>query len=207
MRAAIIGATGRLGQALTYQLQQIEAEITALVRTPFKLRNQTRYARIIDGNAQDLDTIRKTVEGQDIVFNTLSVKEFWKPFSALSDALKNIITAMQEMGVSRYIGVAPATILQNSNGGFVGDHGLPSILEHIFTDYKRVYNILKESKVNWVLFCPKYMPDGDAIRQFRTEIDFLPSESTEISVQDVAYAMLLEAMQPQFVNCRVGIGY
>ena len=62
-------------------------------------------------------------------------------------------------------------------------------------DHLAAYLLLEESDLDWTVVCPTYLPDGGEKGGYRTEIDFLPQNSKEISVGDTAsfaYSLLFD---------------
>jgi uncharacterized protein len=207
MKALIIGANGRLGNALISHLDSEGWEISVLVRSTFKVKQKDKLKAIFKGDVLDLPSLKEATKGIDVVFNAIGAKQFWKPLTTLSEGVRNILDAMQQSGVKKYVGVGPATILDDPNGGFRGEIGLPSILKHLYDDNVRLFNIVKSNNLPWVIVCPNFMPNGKLTKKYRLEKNLLPENGTEASVQDVAHALVQIAQSSDFDNNRVGIAY
>jgi hypothetical protein len=50
-------------------------------------------------------------------------------------------------------------------------------------EHHKVYNMLKQSPLEWTIICPTYLPNGESIGKYRVDYDFLPEGGTEISVK------------------------
>lgn len=98
MKIAIIGGTGKSGQYLVQQLRQQNFSLRLLVR------HQAHYdpsIQVIQGDARDLATVRTLITGADAVISTIGQRGNDLP--VFSAATANIIQAMQEAHISRYI--------------------------------------------------------------------------------------------------------
>ena len=207
MKACIIGASGRLGTAIVKALFEKNIKPSVLIRNPMKFKLKNLVGKITIGLATDIQSVRDSVNGCDLIFSSLGEKAMWKPFQTLSDSAKVLISVMKEKQIERWVGIGHGTILDHNEGGLIGDHGLPSVLEQIFIDKKREYEAWLSSGLKWTLVCPKYMPDGVLTKIYRTKADMLPDDGDSISVEDVGYAMVDIAINKQFIQNRVGIGY
>ncbi len=208
MRALIIGASGRLGNALITQLAAEGWEISVQVRSTFKVKQKNKLKAIFKGDVLDLNSLLEATRDIDVIFNVIGAKQFWKPLTTLSEGVRNIVDAMQQSSVKKYLGVGPATILDDPEGGGLrGDKHLPSILKHLFDDNIRLLQIIKSYAIPWVIVCPNFMPNGQLTKQYRLEKNTLPENGTEASVEDVAHALIQMATSTEYDNHRVGIAY
>jgi putative NADH-flavin reductase len=171
----------------------------------FQLKNAVKKVTV--GSADDPQIVKEAIDGCDIIFSALSEKKMWKPFQILSDSAKVLIEAMKEKNIERWVGIGHGTILEHEDGGLIGDHGLPSVLEQIFLDKKREYEVWLVSDLQWTLVCPKYMPDGPLTKEYRSLEDRLPEDADRITVEDTGYAMVEFAENHKYIKKRVGIGY
>lgn len=74
-------------------------------------------------------------------------------------------------------------------------------------EHAKVYEMLKESSLDWTIICPTYLPDGTAIGVYRTERNVLPEGGTSISVGDTADFLYRELVTGEYVGYRVGLAY
>ena len=207
MKALIIGATGRLGNALITQLSSEGWEISVLVRSTFRVKQKNKLKAIYKGNVLDLNSLLEAIRDIDVVFNAIGAKQFWNPLTIFSEGVRNIMDAMQQSGVKKYVGVGPATILDDPVEGLRGDKGLPSILKHLFDDNVRLLKIVESYSIPWVIVCPNFMPNGQLTENYRLQKNLLPENGTKASVEDVAHALVRLSQDPEYENHRVGIAY
>src|ERR1700674_4463377 len=103
MRFLIFGATGGTGQQLVSQALERGDEVTAFVRTPSKLSLEHPRLRKLQGDITDPESIRSAVPGHTAVLSALGVTSFKGPTTLLSEALKEILAAMEASNMKRLI--------------------------------------------------------------------------------------------------------
>ncbi|MBT2665120.1 NAD(P)H-binding protein [Bacillus sp. ISL-4] len=157
MNILILGATGRVGEHLvTYGLQD-RHHVTVLVRTPEKIGMNDANLTIIQGNVLIKDDIGRAMHGIDVVISALNTDGA----TTLSASMPLIIEAMEKEGIQRIITIGTAGILQSRT--------TPNTLRYQSSDSKRrstraakehhkVYEILKQSTLQWTIVCPTYLP-------------------------------------------------
>ncbi|MBN8204173.1 NAD(P)-dependent oxidoreductase [Bacillus sp. NTK034] len=206
MNILILGATGRVGsQIVTYALHD-RHNVTVLVRTPEKIQINNKNLTIIRGNVLNNDDIVCAMQGIDIVISALNTDGT----TTLSESMPLIIEAMENEGIKRIITIGTAGILQSRT--------TPNSLRYQSSESKRkstraakehhkVYDILKQSTLEWTIVCPTYLPDGEKIGKYRIERSFLPEDGVEISVPDTADFIFRQIKKSDYINSRVGIAY
>ncbi|WP_075620282.1 NAD(P)-dependent oxidoreductase [Paenisporosarcina indica] len=205
MKITIFGATGRVGNEFLRRALEDGHNVTALVRIPSKLafhENLTIYA----GNIRKAEDVKEAIKDADAVFSAIGTDKT----TTLTDAIPLIIEAMNHHEVKRIITIGTAGILQSRTN--------PEVYRFQSTESKRrltfaaeehakVYEQLADTKLEWTIVCPTYLPQGEATGEWRAERNFLPDNSVEISVGDTALFAFNELLEPQYVATRVGIAY
>ena len=206
MNILILGATGRVGsQIVTYALHD-RHNVTVLVRTPEKIQINNKNLTIIRGNVLNNDDIVCAMQGIDIVISALNTDGT----TTLSESMPLIIEAMENEGIKRIITIGTAGILQSRT--------TPNSLRYQSSEstrkstraakeHHKVYDILKQSTLEWTIVCPTYLPDGEKIGKYRIERSFLPEDGVEISVPDTADFIFRQIKKSDYINSRVGIAY
>jgi putative NADH-flavin reductase len=121
-----------------------------------------------------------------------------------------IIKAMENEGIKRIITIGTAGILQSRT--------TPAVIRYQSSESKRkstraaeehhkVYDMLKQSTLDWTIVCPTYLPDGEREGQYRIERNFLPEGGMKISVSDTAEFTYRQIESSDYVQSRVGIAY
>jgi len=103
MKALVTGASGFIGKHLVKRLEKEGYEVRCLVR-----KDNNEFKNVVIGNLLDKDSLKKAVEGIDIVFHLGAVigsrgeskKEIWE---ANVDGTKNIIEESYSAGVKKFI--------------------------------------------------------------------------------------------------------
>lgn len=103
---SIIGATGMLGKPVTQVLAKEGFEITALVKSVAIAKKVLPHTvKLVEGNLNDKESIRKALSNADAVYLSLSVKPEEGPddFHPELDGLKLLIETAREVGVKRIL--------------------------------------------------------------------------------------------------------
>ena len=206
MNILILGATGRVGsQIVTYALHD-RHHVTVLVRTPEKIQINSENLTIIQGNVLNKNDIVRAMHGIDVVISALNTDGT----TTLSESMPLIIKAMENEGIQRIITIGTAGILQSRT--------TPTVIRYQSSESKRkstraaeehhkVYDMLKQSTLDWTIVCPTYLPDGEREGQYRIERNFLPEGGMKISVPDTAEFTYRQIESSDYVQSRVGIAY
>ncbi len=206
MNILIFGGTGRVGSHIvTYALLD-RHHVTVLVRNPEKIQINHENLTIIPGNVLNKDDIVRAIRGMDVVISSLNTDGT----TTLSESMPLIIEAMENEGIQRIITIGTAGILQSRMD--------PNLLRYLSSESKRksvraaeehykVYKMLKQSKLDWTIVCPTYLPDGERVGEYRTESNFLPEGGIKISVPDTAEFAFSQIKSSDYIKTRVGISY
>ncbi|MEK4405559.1 SDR family oxidoreductase [Sporosarcina sp. FSL K6-6792] len=205
MKIALFGATGRVGGEVL-KLALVEGhEVTALVRSPEKLAPHDRLT-IIQGDVRDVVEVSYAIAGMDVVFSSLGTDQT----TTLTEAVPHMIRAMEDTGINRLVTIGTAGILQSKIDPEklryeAGDTNRR--LTFAAEEHHKVYDMLRQSGLEWTIVCPTYLPDGVAVGDYRTERDLLPEDGKQISVGDTAAFAFDELLQGDNIGFRVGISY
>lgn len=206
MNIALLGATGRVGQAFIKEAQKHgHMEIFALVRSAGTVL-PIPEKHIITGNARRREDVSRLISEADTVVSCLGTDGD----DTLSAAMTHIIDGMKRHRVQRLITIGTAGILQSR---LMPDQYRFESAEskrkstRAAKEHARVYEMLLAEDLDWTIICPTYLPDGDAAGVYRFEQDRLPEDGAEITVGDTAHFLYRELISPQFVRKRVGLAY
>lgn len=206
MNIALLGATGRVGQAFIKEAQKHgHIEIFALVRSAGTALPISEK-HIITGNARRREDIGRLISKADTVVSCLGTDGD----DTLSAAMIHIINSMKQHHVQRLITIGTAGILQSrlmpDKYRFESSESKRKSTRAA-KEHARVYEMLLAEDIDWTIICPTYLPGGEAAGVYRFEQDQLPEGGTEITVGDTAHFLYRELMNPQFVRKRVGLAY
>ena len=187
MKIAIFGANGRTGILTVYQALNKGHLVTAFARKPSSVTIQHKNLRVIQGDILEYEKVKQAVEGQDIIISALGV-ESRKPTTVLSEGTRNILRAMEECKVSRFICMSSAGILGNDAGILFGKIIMPLFLKQVFLDKVRQMKIIQETNLDWVIVRPTGLTDAPKTGKYKITMG-LPV-SRRIPRADVADFML-----------------
>jgi putative NADH-flavin reductase len=187
MNIVVFGASGRTGLLTVFQALEKGHQVTAFARKASSVTIQHKNLRIIQGDIQESEKVKEAIQGQDAVISALGV-ESRKYTSVLSEGTANIILAMNELTVKRFICMSSAGILGNDGGFWFGKIILPLFLKQVFEDKKRQMKLLQESNLEWVLIRPVGLTQAPKTGKYRI-YDKKPGSAT-IPRADVADFML-----------------
>ncbi|PID22280.1 hypothetical protein CSV61_05375 [Sporosarcina sp. P3] len=205
MKIAVFGATGRTGSEIVRHALTDGNEVTALVRSPEKCKSHEKLT-IIAGDVRNQNAIKKALVGADAVVSALGTDKT----TTLTEAMPTIIDGMKEHGIKRIVTIGTAGILNSRTE--------PSKLRYqsneshrkltfAAEEHHKVFTMLQDSGLDWTIICPTYLPDGEAVGNYRTERDFLPIDGAQISTGDTAAFAYDELSKQSHKGYRVGISY
>lgn len=205
MKIALFGATGRVGLEVLKQALGEGHEVTVLVRSPEKLAPHDKLT-VIQGDVRDANAVTLAIAGMDVVFSALGTDKT----TTLTEAVPHLIKAMKDAGINRIVTIGTAGILQSKIDPQklryeAGDTNRR--LTFAAEEHHKVYDMLRQSGLDWTIVCPTYLPDGVAVGDYRTERDLLPGAGKQISVGDTATFAYGELLQGDNIGFRVGISY
>ena len=208
-RLLIIGATGGTGRQLVQQALDRGLQVTAFVRDPKRLGIEHPNLRVAEGDVLDYASVERAMQGQNAVLSALGHKRFLYPTKILSEGTRNVLRAMKDCGVPRFICESSLGV-----GSAVGRLGLPStlfavplILPWYFWDRVRQEKLIEESDLDWVVVRPSILTNGPArgeYRQGNVGNYILP---TRVSRADVADLMLKQINDDTYLGAAPGICY
>lgn len=150
---AVLGGGGRTGKFIVTQLLDHGYRLKLLLRNPeeFQLRNES--IDIINGDAIDPKAIHSLVKDCQAIISTVGQRKD-EPLVA-SRATINILNAMAEYGVERYILVAGVNVDtpfdKKSVETAAATEWMKINFPMIHEDRQKTYSILAASNVNWTL--------------------------------------------------------
>lgn len=206
MNILVLGATGRVGSEIVKLAVNDGHHVSAIVRTPEKIQLNNENLKIIQGDVLNKEDIDRAMHGIDVVISALNTDGA----TTLSESMPHIIKAMENEGISRIVTVGTAGILQS--------RATPELLRYQSSESKRkltraaeehhkVYDLLKQSILDWTIVCPTYLPDGERLGEYRVERDYLPVDGTKIHVPDTAEFTYKQIQSNEYIKARVGIAY
>lgn len=206
MNICLLGATGRVGTVILENALAAQHSIRALVREKSKLAFDDQNLTAIVGNVLEEMDLAAAMNGADAVISALNTGGS----TTLSDSMPLIINQMNKQRIKRIITIGTAGILQAQSN--------PSLYRFQAAESKRkttkdaeehlkAFISLKNSELDWTIVCPTYLPVGVRTGTYRVQKDFLPENSSSISVYDTGDFAFAQLFSTEFIGYRVGLTY
>ena len=205
IKIAILGASGATGQLLTERCLAAGHRVTALLRTPASFPYAAQV-RVIEGSIFDLDTVRRTVEGAEVVLSALGARSLKKE-DILERAIPLVVAAMKQTGVRRIIVLGSAGALDDSlkkqpawRRWFVQKIVYNTFLKHAVASQISQWKTLSTSGLDFTMVMPPMLTNtrGRGLAQVRVDGEALPPGGARISREDVADFMIAQLANPEW---------
>jgi putative NADH-flavin reductase len=216
MKLIIFGATGRTGLALVSQALDEGHSVTAFVRNPKAMNIQHPDLRVVQGDILDYESVHTAVQGQEVVLSVLGVNSF-KKNTIISDGTQNIIKAMYEHHVERFICVTAMGIgdsKKQKGWAYMMPISLMfrlqrlPILRNQFLDRELQEEYIKNSALDWIIVRPGGLTNGPRTGNYRH--GFSIDDTTvkvKISRADVADFMLKQIADDTYLHKTPSVSY
>lgn len=154
MKITVFGATGRTGREIVKLALDREYNAVAFVRDPQKVDIENSRLSVVQGELSDRETIKTAMQESDCVLSALGPTGSPSD-EELSDGIANILSAMEECGVKRFI-VLSTTSAQDllDRDGFrfkmrrdMIKRGRPTTYEQIV----KYSQLVRDSNSDWTL--------------------------------------------------------
>jgi putative NADH-flavin reductase len=201
MKLSIIGASGGTGQCLVAQALAEGHEISVLQHhsNDFGKAAKNQSVRVVTGSVLDFFAVEEVIRGSHAVLCALGTKDNSPDTHILSQGTRNIVAAMQRLGVRRLVcesslGVGDS-ITQTS--WFFSRVFLPLFLKHIFADKLKQEAVIRASDLQWIIVRPAALTNGKMRGHYRTASETDKTfRGQSISRADVA-AFMLQQVQAE----------
>jgi putative NADH-flavin reductase len=207
-RILIVGATGGTGRQLVAQALERGHIVTALARDPSALGIEHPRLRVVQGDVLDYPSLEAAVRDQEAVISALGHKRFFQPTHILSEGTRNLLCAMEDQGVRRF--VCETALGIGDSAGRLGLYYtlfvIPFILPFYFWDKTRQECLIGASSMNWIIVRPGALTNGakrGCYRHGRKVGSFL--STVRISRADVADFMLNQLTDSAYLRSATGV--
>ncbi|MPR33496.1 NAD(P)-dependent oxidoreductase [Salmonirosea aquatica] len=178
IKIAVLGGTGKAGTYLVQELLRQGFPLRLLLRSPENFQINTPLIELVAGDARNYEDVRALTKDCQAVISALGqpVGEV----SIFSQATRNVLQAMQEQQICRYI------LLTGLNVDTPLDQKNPSVqaaTEWMKTNYpnttadKQVeYQLLAESTVDWTLVRLPWIHLTDSAEDVNVSLEDCPGD-------------------------------
>lgn len=218
MKIALIGATGFVGSAILREALDRGHSVKAIVRNPEKLTVRHELLTVEQGNAMDTDKLARQLSGNDLVVSAYNAG-WGNPnlYQEFLEGAQNIQESVKKSGVKRLVVIGGAgSLFISPDLQLVDTPDFPAVIKPGATAARDYLNILRqEEELDWTFVSPApEMHQGNSGTRrgsYRTGLDtpILDENNnlSEISVEDVAVAVLDEAENPKHIRQRFTVAY
>ncbi|MVN77200.1 NAD(P)H-binding protein [Hymenobacter sp. HMF4947] len=216
MKIALIGATGFVGSRLLHEALTRGHHVTAIVRDPAKLTEQSDQLTVVTGDVNNPTQLAEQLAGHDVVLNAFNAgwtnPNLYHDFLAGSRAIEK---ATAQAGVPRLFVIGGAGSLFINGQQLVDGPQFPANIKPGATAARDYLTELKTNQeLDWTFFSPaiEMHPGIDTGRtghyRLGTENPVFNAEGRSIlSGEDLAVVVLDELEQPHYNRQRFTAAY
>src|SRR5450631_624358 len=182
LRLFILGATGRVGQALVDQGLQRGHQISAFVRSPETLGPARAGLTVLRGDPRSSSELSSVLAGHDAVLSALGPLGLG-PTTIHRDAARSTVTAMQAARAARLLVVSAAMLF--ANAGIAAALLRKTLLRNVAEDCAAMENVVLASDIDWTIVRPPRLTNGPLTGRYALAVDRMPRGSVSVSRADV----------------------
>ena len=182
----IIGASGGIAQIVTdLLLNDKTINLTLFARKTNRLKsNLTSKCTVIEGDAMDKEALKTAMRGQDIVYVNL--------VGDLERMTKNIVGAMQEIGVTKIIAISS-----------IGLYDTP--LKSVLVPYRKLADVIEASGLDYTILRPEWFSNENEV-DYEATLKGTPEKGSVISRKSLATLITEIIKTPeQFKQLNLGV--
>jgi len=200
-KIAIIGGTGTVGRHIAKRAIQQGYQVRMLVRNPERVSYIHDKIEFVQGQIQEIETIRELLSDCKVVINTFGQPTKEKPI--YSQVTKNILGVMTELTITRYIGVSGGSLtISGDNKRMLNRFGA-KLFELIFPvmmeDKKAEWELLSKDKhIQWTLIRLPFVKDTLKTKKIKESLTDMPG--TKITNRDIATFIMEHVENTKYIH-------
>ena len=200
-KIAIIGGTGTVGRHIAKRAIQQGYQVRMLVRNPERVSYIHDKIEFVQGQIQEIETIRELLKDCKVVINTFGQPTKEKPI--YSQVTKNILGVMTELTITRYIGVSGGSLtISGDNKRMLNRFGA-KLFELIFPvmmeDKKAEWEHLsKDIHIQWTLIRLPFVKDTLKTKKIKESLTDMPG--TKITNRDIASFIMEHVENTKYIH-------
>ena len=205
MKVLVIGAAGRIGDALVNEALAAGHQVTAFVRRAAQYKKAS--VRVVAGDVLDPAAVEPAMFGQDAVIDALGGKTPWKVTTMETQAAHNIVGAMRRHGVRRLLKISVVGAGDSvRNAGFFNKHLLmKTFLRGLLVDKAGMEAEIEGSNLDWTLVRPPMLTDHDKTGVARVLSTEGGEKAHKIGRADLAAFMVQQLESNRYVHQAVTV--
>jgi putative NADH-flavin reductase len=206
MKLLILGATGGIGLELVGQAIEYGHQVTALVRTPGRLKESADRVAVIEGDVLNSAEIEQALHGQDAVLSSFGPR---LPRSKADvDLLQRfavaLTSAMLRVRIQRVLVVSVAFLFKDSIVPPTYLFGRLFFRDTVI-DASGMEGVFRKSELDWTIVRPPRLTDKPRTGNYRVREGHLPRFGFSISRADVADFMIRKVESRSTVGKIIGV--
>lgn len=203
MKLLILGATGRTGLNIVSQAIERGHLVTALVRTPERLKPFRDHMTIKQGDLLNRVDLEQVVKGQDAVLSGFGAK------FPVSKADANLLQRFAVALTSAMLHARVGRVVVESVAFLFRDSIVPPVyllgrlfFSRVVSDASAMERIFQESELDWTLVRPPELTNRPYTGRYRVREDHLPRFGFMIPRADVADFMI-KSVENHFASRKI----
>lgn len=209
MKLLVFGATGGTGRHLVEQAVG-EHDVTAFVRNPSAFGFSHGKLAIVQGDVMDAAAVERAMPGHDAVLCALGAPAT-RTGTIRSEGTRNIVRAMERTGIRRLVcqaslGYGDSVEVLDRTPLHFKYIVVPLLLRKAFADHARQEDVIRESRLDWIIVRPGNLTDGPRTGAYRHGFPAGdPNIKVEVSRADVAEFMLKQLTDDTYLHRTPGV--
>lgn len=165
MKIALFGATGPTGRYIIEEGLRRGHTLSAYTRDGAKLTDYAGRIEIVTGDLKDRDAIGRNIAGSDAVISALGPNGAkTQETLPIMNGLRNVISAMDELGIRRLVQVSTASHRDPQDGFDLKAKAMVMLIKLIarnaFDDIEATGELISGSGLDWTLVRLPFLKDG-----------------------------------------------
>lgn len=201
-KIAVIGGTGKSGSYLVQELLKRKYNFKVLIRNPENFRITSLLMEVIVGDVSNLETVQSLIKGCDTVISCLGWGTPPSPNTIFSTATRNILQAMHDYGLRRYIvlsGLHVDTIYdQKSVKNSMATQWMYDHYPESTKDKQLEYETLVKSDSDWTLLRLPLIKLTEERHPLKVSLEDCLGD--RISATDLAHFLIEQLERPSFIQ-------
>jgi Putative NADH-flavin reductase len=205
----VFGATGRVGAAALDQALEAGHMVTAVARDPDKVSRRHERLRVVQGDTLAPTTVVAALTDDISPVTAVVMAVGADPSMAstlVTNSVINVMAAMTETGVHRYMGISGIAQMPATARGRVTQLRI-GLSFKAAADHQGAYDAITASPLDYVLAACPHIKDGPRTGHYTEQPGQFPGGYKTISPGDVADFLVRQIENPGYHRQIVGIWY
>ena len=203
MKVIIFGANGKTGRLVTEKALKAGHSVTAFLRDKSKLILEDNNLTIIEGQATNFEDVNKAMKNQEVVISCLGTDMISDVSTILFEMTKNIVKAMKENKVNRFIFTSSAGV-ENEIPGEIGKR-MMEMLKKPLDDHRNAVNEIKSNNLIYTIVRPLGLTEEDEKGSYKEVETGVPENGITITRADVASFIIKSISDKNYENKSISI--